>query len=123
MKYLTQIFTYGLIIFISGCAEPDFTGTPNPYQGTYVGTETLKGGSTVSAGDYPLKIYIKASGRIKIVDVDGATGYGKMKGNEFHVVRGTPRQIFDGTVTDKTISGVTTQNRYTGNGIFSLTMQ
>lgn len=123
MKYIAQILSYSLLIIISGCAEPKIDGPTNPYMGVYIGTETLKGGSTVSAGDYVLKIYINASGKIRIVDDEGMTGYGKIEGDSFRVIRRTPRQIFEGKIVDKTISGVTTENRYTGDGTFSLTLR
>lgn len=123
MKYIAQIFSYSLLVILSGCAEPVLDGPANPHQGVYIGTETLEGGTTVSAGDYPLKIYISARGKMRIVDVDGATGYGEIEGNSFRVVRSSPRQIFEGKVIDKTISGVTTANIYTGDGTFSLLLR
>ena len=123
MKTITLLLISSLLAILAGCAKPEFSGTPNPYQGAYVGTETLEGGTAVSAGDYPLKIKINASGRISISDVDGITAYGKMEGDSFRVIRGSPRQIFEGKVSGKVISGVTTQNLFTGDGTFSLTMQ
>jgi hypothetical protein len=95
----------------------------NPYQGNYIGTETLEGGSTVSAGDYPLKITITAKGKINITDVDGISAWGKVKNSQFKVVRPRPGQIFEGEIIDKTISGVTTENVYTGDGTFVLELQ
>lgn len=123
MKILSPLFLTFSIIFLASCAEPDYSGPPNPYQGTYIGTETLVGGSTVLAGDYPLKTYINARGRIRIVDVDGVSAHGNMEGNSFYVVRSTPRQVFDGTIENGTITGVTTENRYTGDGTFTLKLK
>jgi len=123
MKYKTPLFLSSLLIILIGCAEPKFTGTPNPYQGTYVGTESLNGGSHLTVGDYQLTIYIDVRGQIRIVDVDGITAYGELEGNSFLVVRGSPRQVFDGKITNKTISGVTTENTFTGDGTFSLTLK
>jgi len=123
MKTINLLLTCCLLVILTGCAEPEFTGTPNPYQGIYKGTETLEGGTSVSAGDYPLKIKIIASGKISITDVDGITASGQLEGDNFRVVRSRPRQIFDGKISGKTISGVTTENVYTGDGTFSLTLQ
>lgn len=123
MKYLAQLFSCSLLLILSGCAEPKFTGTPSPYLGTYVGTETLEGGTTVSRGDYPLKIYIYASGKVRIVDVDQITAYGQLEGNSFRVVRSSPTQVFEGKIENKIISGVTTKNIFTGDGTFSLTLK
>jgi hypothetical protein len=123
MNHIARFFACSLLVFIAGCATPEPTGPANPHQGIYKGTETLVGGTTVSAGDYALKIYINDQGRIRIVDVDGVDAYGKVEGNQFRVVRPSPRQIFEGKIIDKTISGVTTANIYTGDGTFLLTLQ
>ena len=123
MKKTIQLFTYSFFAIVSACAAPEFLGTPNPYQGIYEGTETLEGGSTVSKGTYPLQIYINASGRIRIVDVDNISATGQMTGDSFRVVRPSPRMVFEGKVIGKTITGIATQNRYTGDGTFSLTLR
>ena len=123
VKYITELLTYSLLVILVGYTEPGIAGSANPYQGTYVGTETLEGGSHVDAGDYPLTIYINAEGKIRIVDVDSRSASGQMEGNKFHVERLQAYQIFDGVVKDKAITGVTTENEYTGDGTFSLKMQ
>ena len=123
MKTISLLLMGSLFAVVVGCAKPEFTGTPSPFQGLYVGTETLEGGSTVPAGDYPLRARINARGQISITDVDDIAAYGELQGDSFYVVRGSPRQVFDGKVVGKTISGVTTENPYTGDGTFQLERQ
>ena len=123
MKTICLLLSTSLLMVLSSCAQPELTGTPNPYQGIYIGTESLEGGSIVPEGDYPLKIKISARGRISITDVDGITARGEMQGDRFRVVRRSPRQIFEGKVSGNTISGVTTENAFTGDGTFNLSLQ
>ena len=123
MKNTTYWLSIGLTLFFTGCATPDYTGPANPYQGKYVGTETLEGGSTVAPGDYKLTIRITADGTIRITDIDGISATGKMDGNQFRVLRSRPRQLFEGEIVGQTITGVTTENPYTGDGTFHLTLE
>lgn len=105
------------LLILSACAGSEYLGPPNPYQGTYVGTEILEGGT------FPLKIFVDSSGGVRIVDDDGISVSGKLEGARFYIKRGSPRQIFEGSVSGKTISGVTSENPYLGGGTFSVTLR
>ncbi len=96
---------------------------PAEFQGYYAGSETLAGGSSVPSGTYALKIKISAKGKIKITDVDNISGFGKLEGNYFKVVRKAPKQIFEGTILDGVITGTTWGNKYTGDGTFTAELQ
>lgn len=95
---------------------------PNPYQGTYIGTETLEGGEYKSAGTYPFEIHVHADGSITYIR-DNDPGYGKLAGNKFYITRSSPIQVVQGVVSGKTISGTITRNTFIGNGTFSVTME
>jgi hypothetical protein len=123
MNKIIQLLSCSPLTIVAACATSEYTGSTNPYEGNYEGTEILEGGSSVSKGSYSLKIYISASGRANTIDVDNISVFGEMEENRFRVVRGTPSMVFEGKVADDTITGIATQNTHAGDGTFSFTLR
>ena len=122
-KLLTSIFIC-IALLLNGCAsnQPQndtlSSGSPNPYAGTYTGTETFE------RGVFPLTIIIKTNGKVSIVDVDNLSALGKLEDNNFTVKRyGSSPMVFEGSITDSTISGITYGNRFLGDGTFEVTLE
>ena len=117
----TAMVLISIGLLLSGCASNQSTNSSSPvtpYAGTYTGTETF------DSGVFPLRIYIKNNGKISIVDVDNIRANGRLEGNKFTVKRyGNSPMVFAGTITDSTISGVGTGNRFLGDGTFTVTLE
>ena len=115
---------FSIALLLSGCANnqtPTATTVSNstsPYAGNYSGTETF------DSGVFPLKIYIKANGKVKIVDIDNLSAHGKLADNKFTVKRyGSSPMVFEGSISDSVISGTTYGNRFLGDGTFKVILQ
>ena len=119
---VTMIISF--LLLLSGCAtnptasDSNSSISPTPYAGTYVGTETFE------SGVFPLRIDINAAGKVKIVDVDNLAANGQLEGDKFTVKRyGSSPMVFEGTITNSKISGITYGNRFLGDGTFEVTLK
>ena len=127
MKKFIKGLVLSVFVMLSGYAvaqdESQVADSVNQYQGTYIGTEVLNGGTAAGPGTYTLTFVIDASGKIEVIDVDNVSAHGKLKGNSFVINRALPPQIFKGTVSEGVISGKTWGNPYVGGGTFSAKFQ
>ena len=111
------------VLFAQFAIAQDESEVPGSHQGIYIGTEVLSGGSTAPANTYPLTFKISADNIIEVIDADGISAQGKVKGNEFVINRALPPQVFKGIVSEGTISGDTWGNPYVGRGTFAAELQ
>lgn len=109
------------LLLLSACAETNSNrsaaenGPTNEFAGSYRGTEVLGGRS------FPIRVRISADGKIKITDVENISGTGKLDGANFVIKRARPYQVFEGTVSGHSITGITHGNVAYGDGTFSAT--
>ncbi len=111
-----------LAILLTACSnlnsnlENSDGDTINIHAGTY------KGIAYFDSRDSPLTIDIYNNGKIKIVDEDNIVVYGKLEGDSFKIRRNWPFEMFEGTISDGVINGITYGNPFLGDSTFSATL-